>query len=130
MSDDRERTYREQGKPIERRFLACPTCSRAVEVDGDADLATCTTCEHGFPTATALTVEADNARRALVKYLEPLPPERGLTAKERFAISGFVVGGILVATLVFGATGAAVGLLSVGVLWIVSMTLSGGDPYR
>jgi hypothetical protein len=116
-----ERGYRDQGKPHERRFLACPHCGRSVE-DADANpIGTCDACDRDFTKSTALTVEADNARRALVKHLEPLPPSPGLTTTQRFAISGAVVGGIIVSTLVFGAMGAGIALATVGIIWVVAM---------
>ena len=128
---EREREYREQGKSVERRFLACPQCTRAVEAEDGVLTVTCSACEHSFSTETAMTVEADNARRMMVRALEPVVPEdRGMSATTRWALTGGVLGSIVLGSAIFGPIGfmvtfgAALGLAS------LANAKVGGGRYR
>ena len=126
---EHEPTYREQGRDDDRELVVCIKCSRTVEVTPDP--IACAACGARFAREEALTVTEHNTTRALVHAMEPLPAERGMTARQRWAMTGGFMTVALAITLVFGTAGAMVAWLAVGALMVAAKMRSGpGGMFR
>jgi hypothetical protein len=108
-----ERDYREVGKSDERQLVICPTCQRAIGVEGEQ--VTCTKCNTVFAVADAKTVVENNATRALVYSLEGISAP-ALSPEQKLIVTGVVVGTATIAAVAFGWIGLVSVLIFVAIL--------------
>jgi hypothetical protein len=116
--------YREAG--AERRALVCPLCSGPGLTETE-ESAICSRCDTRFSTREATSAIEQAAIQRFAQSLAPLPAQRGLTQAGRWGVTAAIIGCLVVAGLLAGAIGVAIGGIAVGALFAVAMRKS--DPY-
>jgi hypothetical protein len=113
--------YREAG--AERRVLVCPSCSGQALAETE-ESAICSRCDTRFSTREATSAIEQAAIQRFVQSLAPPPAQRGLTQAGRWGVTAAIMGGLVVAGLLAGAVGVAIGGVAVGVLLAVAVRKS------
>lgn len=98
--------YREAG--AERRAFVCPSCSGQVFAETE-ESAICSRCDTRFSTREATSAIEQAAIQRFAQSLAPPPVQRGLTQAGRWGVTTVIMGCLVVAGLLAGAVGVAIG---------------------